>query len=142
MHTGNVLPHFGVIVSSFVYDLIVLILKKQLKTFYDAHGVHFTICSPGLEDSSEQVKKELARSIGQLSCIQSELSQLSDTHTESTRLPEILCHQLSLAAEHAGNTFPSLRATVVRPFLTLLRQEAPSSVKQGILGVFICCFLQ
>ncbi|XP_044022250.1 serine/threonine-protein kinase ATR [Siniperca chuatsi] len=86
-----------------------------------------------LEDTSEQVKKELARIIGQLSCIQSELSQLSDTRTQSTRLPEILCHQLSLATEHAGNTFPSLRATVVRPFLPLLRQQAPSIVKQAFL---------
>ncbi|XP_041809950.1 serine/threonine-protein kinase ATR [Chelmon rostratus] len=86
-----------------------------------------------LEDSSEQVKKELARTIGQLSCIQSELSQLTDTHKESTPLPEILCHQLCLATKHAGSTSPSLRATVVRPFLPLLRQQAPSSVKQAFL---------
>lgn len=110
------------------------------KSFYDVHGVHLTICSSMLEDSSEQVKKELAKIIGQLSCIQSELSQLSDTHTKSTRLPEILCHQLSLATEHAGSTFPSLRATVVRPFLPLLRHQAPSSVKQGILGGFCLLF--
>ncbi|XP_031703455.1 serine/threonine-protein kinase ATR [Anarrhichthys ocellatus] len=88
---------------------------------------------PRMGDGSEQVKKELARIIGQLTCIQSDLSQLSDTHTESTRLPEILCHQLSLAAEHSGNTSPSLRATVVRPFLPLLEQQAPSSVKQAFL---------
>lgn len=87
-----------------------------------------------MEDNSEQVKKELARIIGQLSCIQSELSQLSDTRTESARPPQILCHQLSLAAEHAGNTCPSLEATIVKPFLPLLRQEAPSSVKQGIFS--------
>ncbi|XP_070697802.1 serine/threonine-protein kinase ATR [Pempheris klunzingeri] len=86
-----------------------------------------------LEDSSEQVKKELARIIGQLSCIQSELSQLSDTRTESTRHPHILCLQLSLATEHAGSTFPSLRATVLRPFLPLLNHKAPSSVKQAFL---------
>uniref|UniRef100_A0A8C4H2C7 Serine/threonine-protein kinase ATR n=1 Tax=Dicentrarchus labrax TaxID=13489 RepID=A0A8C4H2C7_DICLA len=86
-----------------------------------------------LEDGSEQVKTELARIVGQLSCIQSELSQLSETHTQSTRLPEILCHQLSLATEHAGNSFPSFRANFVRPFLPLLRQQAPSSVKQAFL---------
>lgn len=86
-----------------------------------------------MEDGSEQVKKELARIIGQLSCIQSELSQLGDTHAESARPPRILCHQLSLAAEHAGNACPSLKATIVKPFLPLLRQEAPSSVKQGVL---------
>lgn len=96
------------------------------------HGVLLTVCSSRLEDSSEQVKKELARIIGQLSCIQSELSQLSDTRRESTRPSEILCHQLSLATEHAGSTCPSLRTTVFRPFLPLLSQKAPSSVKQGI----------
>uniref|UniRef100_A0A8C3AWJ2 Serine/threonine-protein kinase ATR n=1 Tax=Cyclopterus lumpus TaxID=8103 RepID=A0A8C3AWJ2_CYCLU len=88
---------------------------------------------PRMEDSSEQVKKALARIIGQLSCIQSELSQLSDTRTGSAPLPEILCHQLGLAAEHSGNACPSLRATFVRPFLPLLKQEAPSSVKQAFL---------
>ncbi|XP_010789140.1 serine/threonine-protein kinase ATR-like, partial [Notothenia coriiceps] len=88
---------------------------------------------PRLEDGSETVKKELARIIGQLSCIQSDLSQLSDTQTRSTPAPEILCHKLSLAAEHAGNTLPSLKATVVKPFLPLLEPQAPSSVKQAFL---------
>ncbi|KAL7381001.1 hypothetical protein ABVT39_026873 [Epinephelus coioides] len=97
------------------------------------HNLISTALLPRLEDSSEQVKKELARVIGQLSCIQSELSQLSDTHTESTHPSEGLCHQLSLAAEHAGNSPPSLRASVVRPFLPLLKQQAPSSVKQAFL---------
>lgn len=96
------------------------------------------ICSPRLEDSSEQVKKELARIVGHLSCIQSELSHLSVTHTESTCLHKILCLCLSLATEHAGNTFSSLRASVIRPFLPLLRQQAPSSVKQGIWGFLVC----
>ncbi|XP_033469705.1 serine/threonine-protein kinase ATR [Epinephelus lanceolatus] len=97
------------------------------------HNLISTALLPRLEDSSEQVKKELARVIGHLSCIQSELSQLSDTHTESTHPSERLCHQLSLAAEHAGNSPPSLRASVVRPFLPLLKQQAPSSVKQAFL---------
>lgn len=82
-----------------------------------------------MEDSSEQVKKELARIIGHLSCIQSQLSKLN----ESQSTHEILCQKLSLASEHAGDTFPSLGASVVKPFLPLLRQQAPSSVKQGIL---------
>ncbi|XP_032356106.1 serine/threonine-protein kinase ATR [Etheostoma spectabile] len=97
------------------------------------HPLISTTLLPRLEDSSEQVRKELARIIGQLSCIQSELSQLSDTHTESSCLPEILCHQLSLATEHAGNTFPSIRAAFVKPFLPLLKKQAPSSVKQAFL---------
>lgn len=85
--------------------------------------------SSRMEDSSEQVKKELARIIGHLSCIQSQLSKLN----ESQSTHEILCQKLSLASEHAGDTFPSLGASVVKPFLPLLRQQAPSSVKQGIL---------
>lgn len=118
----------------------------------------FDNCSSKLEDSSEQVKKELARIIGQLSCLQSELSSLSDIHTDSTGLPKILCLSCSLEADHAGKAVPSLKASVVRPFLPLLRPQAPSTVKQGtfLLVVFYhkffttadafksvhsCCFL-
>lgn len=120
---------FLALVQSFIYDFTFFFCIKL--------GVHLTVCSSRLEDSSEQVKKELAGIIGQLSCIQSELSKLSDTRTESTHRPEILCHQLNLATEHAGKTFPSLRATFIKPFLPLLRQQAPSSVKQGFfLSVF------
>uniref|UniRef100_A0A7N8YNC1 Serine/threonine-protein kinase ATR n=1 Tax=Mastacembelus armatus TaxID=205130 RepID=A0A7N8YNC1_9TELE len=86
-----------------------------------------------LEDSSVQVKKELARIIGQLSCIQSELSHLTVNYTESISPPKILCLHLGLAAEHAGNTAPSLRASVVKPFLQLLRQQEPSIIKQAFL---------
>uniref|UniRef100_A0A3B4FF58 Serine/threonine-protein kinase ATR n=1 Tax=Pundamilia nyererei TaxID=303518 RepID=A0A3B4FF58_9CICH len=86
-----------------------------------------------LEDSSEQVKKELARIIGQLSCLQSELSSLSDIHTDSTCLPKILCLSCSLETDHAGKAVPSLKASVVRPFLPLLRPQAPSTVKQAFL---------
>jgi len=84
-----------------------------------------------LEDKSEQVKMELARIVGQLSCIQSELSKVSDIHTESTDLPKVLCLRCSLATEHAGKAVPSLRASVVRPFLPLLGPQAASRVKQG-----------
>ena len=84
------------------------------------------------------MKTELARIVGQLSCIQSGLSQLSDTRAEFSRPPEILCHQISLAAEHAGNTSPSLKANIVKPFLPLLRKQAPSSVKQGTFLFVVC----
>lgn len=85
-----------------------------------------------LQDSSEQVKKELARIVGQLSCIQSDLSKLTNTHTEASRPSEMLCCHLSLAAEHTGNVVPSLRASVVKPFLPLLTQQTPSTVKLGM----------
>ncbi|KAM6969300.1 serine/threonine-protein kinase ATR [Tautogolabrus adspersus] len=97
------------------------------------HNLISTTLLSRLEDSSEQVKTELARTIGQLSCIQSELSQLSVSHTNAAHLTGVLCNQLTLATEHAGNTIPSLRASIVRPFLPLLRQQAPSSVKQAFL---------
>ncbi|XP_034530392.1 serine/threonine-protein kinase ATR [Notolabrus celidotus] len=97
------------------------------------HNLISTTLLSRLEDGSEQVKKELARIIGQLSCIQAELSQLSVSHTDSSHHPKMLCHQISLTTEHAGNTCPSLRASVVRPFLFLLGQQAPSSVKRAFL---------
>ncbi|XP_067335525.1 serine/threonine-protein kinase ATR isoform X2 [Channa argus] len=97
------------------------------------HNLISTTLLSRLEDSSEQVKTELARIIGQLSCIQSELSHLSVTHTQPTCLPKILCLSICLSTEHAGNTFPSLGLSVVRPFLPMLRQQSPSSVKQAFL---------
>uniref|UniRef100_A0A3Q3H1G2 Serine/threonine-protein kinase ATR n=1 Tax=Labrus bergylta TaxID=56723 RepID=A0A3Q3H1G2_9LABR len=97
------------------------------------HNLISTTLLSRLEDSSEPVMKELARTIGQLSCIQSDLSQLSVSHTDAAHLTEILCNRLTLATEHAGNTCPTLRASVVRAFLPLLRQQAPSSVKQAFL---------
>lgn len=84
--------------------------------------------SSRLEDSSEQVKGELARVVGQLSCLQSGTSHLDEIQSS----PELLCHTLSLASEHAGAAVPSLRASFVKPFLPLLAQQSPSSVKQGI----------
>nr|XP_020472290.1 serine/threonine-protein kinase ATR isoform X1 [Monopterus albus] len=97
------------------------------------HSLISTTLLPRLDDSSELVRSELARIIGQLSCIQSEVSHLGVTQTESICLPKILCRRLSLATEHDGNTFPFLTASVVKPFLKLLRPEAPSSVKQAFL---------
>uniref|UniRef100_A0A673CED7 Serine/threonine-protein kinase ATR n=1 Tax=Sphaeramia orbicularis TaxID=375764 RepID=A0A673CED7_9TELE len=86
-----------------------------------------------LEDSSEQVMKELARIVGQLSCVQSEVSQLSDTQSETPCPPVLVCHRLCLTSKHAQNTAAFLKASVVRPFLLLLRPQAPSSVKQAFL---------
>ncbi|XP_071768484.2 serine/threonine-protein kinase ATR [Centroberyx gerrardi] len=98
------------------------------------HNLISTTLLSRLEDSSEQVKKELAGIVGQLTCILSELSQLSDDHhTEPAPLPKILCSRLSLATEHAGKASASLGASVIGPFLPLLRQQAPSSVKQAFV---------
>ncbi|XP_028995716.2 LOW QUALITY PROTEIN: serine/threonine-protein kinase ATR [Betta splendens] len=97
------------------------------------HNLISTVLLPRLEDSSVQVKKELARIVGDLSCIQSDLSHLSVSHTESTHVHKLLCLRLSLANEHAGKISPSLKTSVIRPFLPLLRQQEHSSVKQAFL---------
>uniref|UniRef100_A0A667ZDZ5 Serine/threonine-protein kinase ATR n=1 Tax=Myripristis murdjan TaxID=586833 RepID=A0A667ZDZ5_9TELE len=97
------------------------------------HSLISTTLLPRLQDDSERVKKELAAIVGQLTCILSELSQLTDSHTEPTPLPKILCSHLSLAPKHAGKAAASLGASVIRPFLPLLRQQAPSTVKQAFI---------
>lgn len=86
-----------------------------------------------LEDKSEEVKLELARIVGQLGCIQSELSKLCDIAQESSCPPKVLCLSCSLTAEHAGKATPLLKASVVTPFLPLVGPQATSSVKLGSL---------
>lgn len=86
-----------------------------------------------LEDKSEEVKLELARIVGQLSCIQSELSKLCDISLDSSCPPKVLCLSCSLTAEHSGKATPSLKASVVRPFLPLVGPQATSCVKLGTL---------
>nr|XP_061780459.1 serine/threonine-protein kinase ATR-like [Nerophis lumbriciformis] len=86
---------------------------------------------PSLEDTSEEVKRELGRIVGQLSCIQSGLSLLADV--QSAGPGELVCVRLALAEEHAGNALPSLKASFVKPFLPLLQPQAASSVKTAFL---------
>ncbi|XP_047467138.1 serine/threonine-protein kinase ATR [Mugil cephalus] len=97
------------------------------------HNLISTTLLSSVEDSSEKVKTELARIVGQLSCIQSKLSKIGDVHTESACPPKIFCLRLRLEIEHPGKAAPSLKASVVRPFLPLLRPQVPSSVKQAFL---------
>ncbi|XP_041828514.1 serine/threonine-protein kinase ATR isoform X3 [Melanotaenia boesemani] len=97
------------------------------------HSLISTTLLSMLEDRSEQVKIELAKIVGQLSCIQAEFSMLGVVQTESTGLPKVLCLRCSLVTEHGGKAVPSLSASVVRPFLPLIRPQAPSSVKQAFL---------
>ncbi|XP_012731184.2 serine/threonine-protein kinase ATR [Fundulus heteroclitus] len=96
-------------------------------------GLISTTLLPLLADQSEQVKVELARSVGQLTCIQSELSKLCDSAVKSAFLPEVLCLRWSLVTEHPGNKAPALEASVVKPFLTLLSPQAASCVKLAFL---------
>ena len=89
-----------------------------------------------LEDSSEQVREELARTLGQLTCIQSHCSKLAAIRSVSPQAPppRILCSRLGLASEHAGETEAAVAASVIRPYLALLGGQSPSGVKQGM-----CC---
>uniref|UniRef100_A0AAV2JJ36 Serine/threonine-protein kinase ATR n=1 Tax=Knipowitschia caucasica TaxID=637954 RepID=A0AAV2JJ36_KNICA len=85
-----------------------------------------------LDDSSVQVKQELCRIVGHLSCIQSEVSELSDTNVEPQCLSSSVCHRLCLATKHTENT-TLLNASFVQPFLPLLEQYIPSSIKLAFL---------
>ncbi|KAM4723913.1 serine/threonine-protein kinase ATR [Anableps anableps] len=97
------------------------------------HNLISTTLLSLLEDKSEHVKVELARIVGQLSCIQSELSKLCDSNVELTCLPRVLCLRWSLVTQHAGNKASYLKASVVKPFLALLRPQAASCVKLAFL---------
>ncbi|KAM9356452.1 serine/threonine-protein kinase ATR isoform 2-T2 [Pholidichthys leucotaenia] len=107
-----------------------VLLHHLGKVHYDLIS---TVLLSRMEDSSELVKIELARIVGQLSCIQSELSKFGDIHTGSTSFSKLLCLRSGLATEHAEKSGPSLRASVVTPFLPLLRPQAPSCVKHAFL---------
>lgn len=82
-----------------------------------------------LEDDSEQVKAELARIVGDLCCVQSGLSTLR--YKEHIKHPKFLCFQCGLETEHDGKVEPSLRASVVKQFLSLLGPQSTSGIKLG-----------
>ncbi|XP_061551565.1 serine/threonine-protein kinase ATR [Phycodurus eques] len=100
-----------------------------------------TALNPRLEDGSEKVQRELAGIVGQLSCIQSGRSLLCD---DAPCPEELVCLRLCLAAEHPGSAPPSLTASFVKPFLPLLRPQAPNSVKQAFLKALphLCCHVR
>ncbi|XP_011488483.1 serine/threonine-protein kinase ATR isoform X2 [Oryzias latipes] len=83
------------------------------------------------EDESEQVKVELARIVGDLSCVQSGLSTL--IHKEHSSPPKFLCFHCRLKTEHDGKVEPSLSVSVIKQFLSLLGSQATSGVKQAFL---------
>lgn len=89
-------------------------------------------CRSVQEDESEQVKVELARIVGDLSCVQSGLSTL--IHKEHSSPPKFLCFHCRLKTEHDGKVEPSLSVSVIKQFLSLLGSQATSGVKQGTLG--------
>ncbi|KAM6960680.1 serine/threonine-protein kinase ATR [Aplochiton taeniatus] len=92
--------------------------------------IHTTLMAI-LEDGSEQVKVELARIAGQLTCVLSECSVLGVSPIAPAPPPEFLCSCLSLSAEHAQNT-PALPSSLIRPLLPLLN-EGPDT-KRAFIG--------
>ncbi|XP_030212900.1 serine/threonine-protein kinase ATR [Gadus morhua] len=99
------------------------------------HQLLSTALPSKLEDSSEQVREELARTLGQLTCIQSHCSKLAAIRSVSPQAPppRILCSRLGLASEHARETEASVAASVIRPYLALLGGQSPSGVKQAFV---------
>ncbi|XP_045063840.1 serine/threonine-protein kinase ATR isoform X2 [Coregonus clupeaformis] len=96
------------------------------------HNLTHTTLMSVLEDSSEQVRAELAGISGQLTCILSGSSKLTVNHKELLPLPMILCSRLGLAAEHAVKATP-IGASVIQPLLPLLRPSSSSAAKRAFL---------
>ncbi|XP_055785850.1 serine/threonine-protein kinase ATR isoform X2 [Salvelinus fontinalis] len=96
------------------------------------HNLTHTTLMSVLEDSSEQVRAELAGISGQLTCVLSGSSKLNVNHKEPLPLPMILCSRLGLAAEHAGKGTP-IGASVIKPVLPLLRPSSSSVAKRAFL---------
>ncbi|XP_024119150.1 serine/threonine-protein kinase ATR isoform X2 [Oryzias melastigma] len=95
------------------------------------HSLIGTTLLSVLEDDSEQVKVELARIVGDLCCVQSGLSTLR--YKEHIKHPKFLCFQCGLETEHDGKVEPSLSASVVKQFLSLLGPQSTSGIKLAFL---------
>ncbi|KAG5847372.1 hypothetical protein ANANG_G00125340 [Anguilla anguilla] len=86
-----------------------------------------------LQDSSVQVKTELAGITGQLACCLAENSQLSVPRDETGPPGAFLCTRLSVSAVHQGKA-TAIGASIFTPFLALLRPDADSAVKLAFIG--------
>ncbi|XP_014835118.1 PREDICTED: serine/threonine-protein kinase ATR isoform X1 [Poecilia mexicana] len=127
---GNALRSQGEAVRATAVEVFPILLHQLGPSHHDLIS---TALLSLLEDESERVKVALARIVGHLSCVQSELSKLCDSNVAGTCRPRVLCLRWSLAAQHTGNKAPSLKAAVVKPFIALLRPQAASCVKLAFL---------
>uniref|UniRef100_A0AAY4APV8 Serine/threonine-protein kinase ATR n=1 Tax=Denticeps clupeoides TaxID=299321 RepID=A0AAY4APV8_9TELE len=88
-----------------------------------------------LQDVSPQVRVELAGISGQLACCLSENSQLQQHQMleETVSPPQFLCAQLGVGDSHSGRT-TTIGASILTPFLALLKPHEPSEVKQAFIA--------
>ncbi|KAG9343603.1 hypothetical protein JZ751_013773 [Albula glossodonta] len=81
-----------------------------------------------LQDSSVQVKRELAGITGQLACCLAENSQLRVPLVQPDPPDTFLCTRLSVDALHS-NKATAIGASIFTPFLALLKPDSHSTVK-------------
>uniref|UniRef100_A0A671M549 Serine/threonine-protein kinase ATR n=1 Tax=Sinocyclocheilus anshuiensis TaxID=1608454 RepID=A0A671M549_9TELE len=84
-----------------------------------------------LQDSSTEVKIELAGITGQLACCLSESSQLQFPQ-DMMPSHELLCVGLSISDSHPSQT-SSIGASILTPFLLLLKSVEDKKVKQAFI---------
>uniref|UniRef100_A0A8C2HF54 Serine/threonine-protein kinase ATR n=1 Tax=Cyprinus carpio TaxID=7962 RepID=A0A8C2HF54_CYPCA len=84
-----------------------------------------------LQDSSTEVKIELAGITGQLACCLSESSQLQ-LPQDTVPSHELLCAGLSISDSHPSLN-SSIGASILTPFLLLLKSEEDKKVKQAFI---------
>ncbi|XP_016399857.1 serine/threonine-protein kinase ATR [Sinocyclocheilus rhinocerous] len=84
-----------------------------------------------LQDSSTEVKIELAGITGQLACCLSESSQLQFPQ-DTMPSHELLCAGLSISDSHPSQT-SSIGASILTPFLLLLKSVEDKKVKQAFI---------
>ncbi|KAJ8357162.1 hypothetical protein SKAU_G00199560 [Synaphobranchus kaupii] len=85
-----------------------------------------------LQDSSVQVRRELAGITGQLACCLAENSELSDPQAEPGLPQAFLCPRLAVSAVHRGKA-TTIEASIFMPFLALLKADTDSAVKLAFI---------
>uniref|UniRef100_A0A8C1FGI4 Serine/threonine-protein kinase ATR n=1 Tax=Cyprinus carpio carpio TaxID=630221 RepID=A0A8C1FGI4_CYPCA len=91
----------------------------------------FPLLLSRLQDSSTEVKIELAGITGQLACCLSESSQLQFPQ-DTVPSHELLCAGLSISDSHPSLN-SSIGASILTPFLLLLKSEEDKKVKQAFI---------
>uniref|UniRef100_A0A3B1KAQ1 Serine/threonine-protein kinase ATR n=1 Tax=Astyanax mexicanus TaxID=7994 RepID=A0A3B1KAQ1_ASTMX len=103
-----------------------LLHRLGVKSYSLIHDVLLT----RLQDSSPQVKAELAGITGSLLCCLSESSQLC--LSEITPPPDFLCGRVRISDAHSGHP-TTIGASILRPFLQLLKPSQEQQVKHAFI---------
>ncbi|KAL6468384.1 hypothetical protein MHYP_G00240610 [Metynnis hypsauchen] len=105
----------------------ILLHRLGVKSYSLIHDVLLT----RLQDTSSQVKTELAGITGALLCCLSESSQLR--LSEGNKAPsDFLCARVSVSDAHSGRP-TTIGASILTPFLQLLRPSEDQKVKQAFI---------